>query len=1114
MRHQVLDIVLGPLLTIIISALKTKISNIIWFVALLLTLSGLAVGSAYGYTFSESTLLSSGKWVKVEIDSTALYEISYSELRNMGFEEPSKVGVYGKGGRMFSINFSTPGDNLPYSDVLSPVAVIHENDRLLFYGVGMENISYSTDSKTGKVSAKRNPLNIYSSKAYYFLTDKDQAPKMAEQSTVPSAQESVSSGYGYIYHENDLEQNSTGTGQLFWGESLKNEPNSLWVQSTPFRIAGNANFSYVCYQSYSSNSVMEYGVDALFKEKASPTTSSSKKYVAKSFQYDFVMDEKPVTSVSIKTLSTNSSFLNLDYWLLTYPKRFPESSDKILTETYFFPTKGGRGYELSVDKSRGVLNVTDPSSIVKGVATENGQTVAATGAYTTVLIYDRAGSHRKIGGWSEVQPNNLHSLASQGADLLIITVPRFRKYAEQISGLHELKEGLHTIVVTPEEIYNEFSGGVPDPVAYRAFAKMLHESDNRSLRNILLLGPSSGNNRFPVSGETEFDRILAFQEPEATMERSASAVYDYYGMTSDLVYATLLHKETLNMGVGLLPCETDEECERMIEKIREYLDDSSHVAWLGNSIVIGGDGDTHTHDIQASDFKNFIRECSVVPLSSTVIAIDAYGYKGAREQFISRLNEGSALTVYFGHGSKRMFGKNTNFFTCGETVLLKNKPMGFAYFGGCDFTVPDKRMRGLGETFVLDSPRGMAGAVVSTRSTWSNQNYDFGRRLVNNWYNPETPDSVTTIGEIYAKAKSGSDYANSTCYVLIGDPALRIPAPRRMVKFDQNVSGSSLSPGGTFNLKGKVCISDGTEDSKFNGNAMVRFMESAIDLLSEDYVTGDKLRGDSLIVRYDTSLMESFEGKVTDGILDIAVPVPSSFKMYAGESLPIYVTCYDPERSYGGAGFLNLQVASENAPVSELDKESPSIDCGFDSCGKRLMITATDNRAINSNGAGIKVEIAGKEYKFVASGNSMISVGSTTCAGYVELAGLTPGEYRASIEATDLEGNRSVTSYDFEVVKNPAPLRLALATLAVTDSMEVDIDRTDGSTVTSTSVRIEDASGRRVFEGKSNGNSFTWNCKDVSGNSAKPGLYRIKATGEESQGKPLYSNWTYFAILE
>ena len=190
----------------------------IWFAILLsfyFTTGMLAKGN---YAFKADSRLSEGKWVKIETGVSGLYQIPYSLLNEMGFKNPDKVGVWGKGGRVYSINFTDASEALPYSDDIEQIAVIHDNNSLYFYAQGVENIVF----ETGKTPMfRRNAMNIYSNSGYYFLSDCED-PCLAAESESEGMTQELLQGWGYVYHEKDLQLNTTNTGQLFWGESLLN----------------------------------------------------------------------------------------------------------------------------------------------------------------------------------------------------------------------------------------------------------------------------------------------------------------------------------------------------------------------------------------------------------------------------------------------------------------------------------------------------------------------------------------------------------------------------------------------------------------------------------------------------------------------------------------------------------------------------------------------------------------------------------------------------------------------------------------------------------------------------------------------------------------------------
>ena len=50
---------------------------------------------------------------------------------------------------------------------------------------------------------------------------------------------------------------------------------------------------------------------------------------------------------------------------------------------------------------------------------------------------------------------------------------------------------------------------------------------------------------------------------------------------ADAINETQLYREKMEVGVGLLSCETESECEKAIRKIGEYLEDDSQ-AWRVN----------------------------------------------------------------------------------------------------------------------------------------------------------------------------------------------------------------------------------------------------------------------------------------------------------------------------------------------------------------------------------------------------------------------------------------------------------------------------------------------------------------------------------------------------
>lgn len=1101
----------------------------IWFAILLsfyFTTGMLAKGN---YAFKADSRLSEGKWVKIETGVSGLYQIPYSLLNEMGFKNPDKVGVWGKGGRVYSINFTDASEALPYSDDIEQIAVIHDNNSLYFYAQGVENIVF----ETGKTPLfRRNAMNIYSNSGYYFLSDCED-PCLAAESESEGMTHELLQGWGYVYHEKDLQLNTTNTGQLFWGESLLNpETPSSWTLPSPLMTSGTAHLAYRVYTSPSSNGTIgielkdsespysftfsSFGTDKFWEYPASASANS----------IEYKVKASECVTLRINATNSNADFINLDYWLLSYPKILPETGGISANayEHYSFAVTAGESYSLPLPENYRVLDITIPRKAVRGRRlSENPSAIGikASSDAMSLIVYDNDRQQRQITGWKEVTNNNLHALRQTGADLLIVTVPRFRTYAEQIAELHRIHDGITVAVATPEEIYNEFSGGCPDPMAYRAFARMLYNSSAARLRNILLLGPSDRNIRHNVSGETIFDRIIAPQQPNATPGRDASPAYDLYGIMADAINETQLYREKMEVGVGLLSCETESECEKAIRKIGEYLEDDSQAWRVNETLTIGGLHDNHTHGQQAEDFGNYIRQYPKTEgIAHTTIAVDAYGNENARRRFVSALDNGKNFTVWFGHGARVMLGNDKKFFTTSEAASLTNHNMGFMYMGGCDFSVPDIRARGLGESIVLDADRGMVGAIVSTRTAWSNQNYDLGKRIVTGWLAPENTDISPTIGEIYAYAKSGTSSSNSMTFILAGDPALRVPSPLRNI--DISVQ-NSVSASEKVKVSGTICDKNGNPDYSFNGKIVLKLMEPARMLRSKDYETGTcnipvKITNGvettvyyTLDVTYDTELIAAFETDVTGGRFEIVMTVPEKVLTFTGRDARLVAGAYDKSRKLGAGGESFLTITGQPAEGSERDMEPPRIEISYDNSRDEISVSITDDTALSLDAGPNVALLDGRRISI--NYDSYCETGATDrqFLGYIDISGTACGTHTCSVLASDLAGNKSSAETTFEKIPRTAPLSVTLSSKAAANEIEITVE---GIFSVPLDYEIIDSEGKLIWKSRENTGSIFWDCRDIQGKRAAPGLYRVRVRETGKSSPSLYSEWQNFAVLQ
>ncbi|MBI4645806.1 MAG: hypothetical protein HY738_04180, partial [Bacteroidia bacterium] len=121
-------------------------------------------------TYPSESILSSGKWIKIRLSANGIYQLTYSDLLNMGLSNPQNVAVYGNAEGMLPFSNSTPCFNdlieNPVWLELGSDGIFNEGDYILFYGRGPVNYSYN--SFYGRFEHTRH---CYSDYYYYFVTD-------------------------------------------------------------------------------------------------------------------------------------------------------------------------------------------------------------------------------------------------------------------------------------------------------------------------------------------------------------------------------------------------------------------------------------------------------------------------------------------------------------------------------------------------------------------------------------------------------------------------------------------------------------------------------------------------------------------------------------------------------------------------------------------------------------------------------------------------------------------------------------------------------------------------------------------------------------------------------
>ena len=176
--------------------------------------------------YASTSQLASGKWVKIAVTQSGIYQITADDARNWGLgSDLSQIHVFGYGGAPLSETMN--GDN--YADDLPQMPVVRSDNRILFYAQGPVTWEYLND-----VIPHLQHQHPYAQKGFYFVTNDSRFSdiEITRATNEPTGM-TVTSYVERLFHEEDI-INPGETGQSFLGEDFKSRRN----QSFNFDLDG------------------------------------------------------------------------------------------------------------------------------------------------------------------------------------------------------------------------------------------------------------------------------------------------------------------------------------------------------------------------------------------------------------------------------------------------------------------------------------------------------------------------------------------------------------------------------------------------------------------------------------------------------------------------------------------------------------------------------------------------------------------------------------------------------------------------------------------------------------------------------------------------------------
>lgn len=1093
-------------------------------------------------SFEKSSRLSEGNWVKVSVPNTGVCRISYDELTEMGFSDPSKVAVFGRGGERLDNNFRDSKGNALYSDELKAVSTMHKGDALYFFAQGAQHIRYSPEG------VWRVKNNVYTNDAYYFLTDSDKDAKfMSEANAVvdTSGEKAYDRAFGYqlIEEENLYPSN---TGEEFFGWEFTDATGKK--VEFPYSLPGSREGDPVQFAYYGVAKIIgpsPFTVSLKSEERTDSIGTVNFSVINKDNTYSYTSNGLNVPIFGKGNLPSASgeiivapnfperlTYGAMDYIVLTAPRdlAFQEEESSYIVYTPDYTAEQGPIAIGAAPEDLVVWDVVNSNdAVLLPTATDDSGIVYAAGLREGVdqgklVAFSPSGELLSITGYKKIENQNIHALASGEVPvMLIITTSNLKEAAKNLAEVHRQYQNEHVVVATGEELVNEFSQGNPDPIAYRAAARMFYDADNgdtRTFRNVMLFGPLRLDNRGTLSQLPDYELLICKESEQGDSGFTSYTILDYYGQMADYYGPSLSDDyyflRSMDVAVGVVPADTPAIAQLYVNKVKKYLEDTDVASWMGNLIYTADGTDAKEHQDESNRASKAWKEISDAFVHHKIFN-NAYPDADVRKNFINVLNKGSLWAGYLGHASS--LALNSILWNKGDYKRLTNDNLGFMHFGGCTITDFDRGGRGSGEEMVLLTDKGLVGAVIPNRTTLSVSNYNLMLDFINAslkekpFANKGTSEeentllaSPRTFGEISRLAFNHNSRGNTNklAYVLMCDPALvsLMPSADVRIKSDSEEI-ESLTPGTSIGIEGTVTSRDGKTLNDFSGKVIVNLYAPSVIINTRQNYDSDPME-----VEHDIFLIGSYDYDVKEGMFSGSLVVPDNIGA-PGDELTIRMTAFDPSTRRTAAGSLKAVGNPFDEEESVNDTEAPVVD-GFyvNSPSFSSGDTVTENPIVyavitDNLGMSINSFSAATNLSLVFDGNSNVdnlwqycSLGNEgkTLTIRVPRKGLSKGMHSAQVKASDLSGNVTSATIYFNVQENNLPEGTSVevaSSLVRDDNAEFTFTTSSeaGYSLKSSELVVTDSLGNIVSTMEATGDTAEWNAKDSEGIRVAPGVY-------------------------
>ena len=1004
-----------------------------------------------------SSVLASGNWYKFSVDTTGVFKIDKNLLQEIGIStnglNPKNIQIFGNGGTLLPVlNSAFRNEDLQENAIYIEGEVdgtFDANDFILFYAKGPHDWEIDTANKTA-----RHRQNIYSDKAYYFITVGANNGKRISSKAINTnaATTQITSFNDFTFYEKEeLNLLAAGT-QWFFDDNFNIEntqiftipfPNALANEPVFIRTRGVSNSVTSSTMAVKANNLDLYTIaysavnsGSLTKARTSEKTGS----VANS-------SDAIIVEITYNNNGNPSANAYLDFIEIVGKKELIADDTQFSFRSFEqFDASGPVSYQIK--NADNISQVWDVSDFLTPKIINNEASGAAFsfkdigGALNEYIVLSASDFYipETIEN-AKVVNQNLHGLKE--INYLIVTSSALMSQAQRLADYHEQNSGLKTQVVLLDAIYNEFSSGAKDITGIRDFIHHLYvpnASEDTQLRYVCFFGDASYDYKDRIAGN---NNIVPVKLSETSFNLATSYVTDDFFVMLDKEEGSMLSAHTIDVASSRIPVTGNRQAKDVVDKILSYYSETAIGDWR-NTITLLADDIDDDFDIQiqagVESIADEIRDKKPV-FNINKIYADAYvqqnssggeRYPEVKKAITNAIEKGTLVFDYFGHGGEDGFAS--------ERILEKpqiqqfNNPktLPLLITVTCDFSRFDNPSRiTAGELTLWNKTGGAASMITTTREVFISVGQRFNERLIRVLLEFEEED--LSISAALMKAKNNSSSTQKFFIYYFGDPAMKLAVPKAGVRITKMNDNDITQPIDTLKALSRVRFEGVVVDASnvilndFNGTLSTTVFDKALIRST----LGNNDFGEKMV--FDTQDSKLFTGKsiVENGRFKFDFVVPKDIKVAYGKGK---LSFYAENGKIEKAGF-NFDVVvggiDENAPEDTVGPElklfmndESFIDGANTNTSPNLIAVLSDPSGINTSITAIDHDIIG-----ILDGDALnpillndfyeTELGDFTRGKVTyRLRDLEVGAHTLKIKAWDTYNNSSETTLNFVVVSD------------------------------------------------------------------------------------------------